>query len=258
MKPDWRTITVEPRTGVENMARDAGLLDRARETGEPVFSIYSWVRPTLSFGRNQTANGHYDRDEIARRGIDVVRRPTGGRALLHHREITYSVASPVSPGESLTEAYRRINAILTHGLAKLGVAAAESTARGTAIQPGLLPCFAVPAEGELVSRGSKLVGSAQVRENGALLQHGSILVENDQPLIREVSLAPLPAELPEAATLRALLGRAPTVEEVANALFTALGELEATDMVPLRESELDAFTSRHRRHYENELWTWRR
>jgi lipoate-protein ligase A len=107
------------------MARDSGLLDRARETGESVFSIYSWAQPTLSLGRNQTAKGHYDLHEISRRGVDVVRRPTGGRALLHHREITYSVASPITPGESLTEAYHRINQILVRGLEKLGVDAAE-------------------------------------------------------------------------------------------------------------------------------------
>ena len=77
----WRLMLAEPRGGAENMARDAGLMDRARDTGEAVLSVYSWERPTLSLGRNQTAVGKYDLDEIAKRDMDVVRRPTGGRAL---------------------------------------------------------------------------------------------------------------------------------------------------------------------------------
>jgi lipoate-protein ligase A len=257
MRPEWRTMMVQPRTGVENMARDSGLLDRARETGESVFSIYSWIRPTLSLGRNQTAKGHYDLDGIARREIDVVRRPTGGRALLHHREVTYSVAAPVIRGESLTDAYQRINEILLRGLARLGVSAAESTSRDTAMQPGLVPCFAVPAEGELVSDGAKLVGSAQVQEEGALLQHGSILIEDDQPMIRELSLEPVAADLPAAATLTAALGRAPSVSEVADAMFAAVAETGSA-IIPLKETDIEAFTCRHRERYANELWTWRR
>lgn len=250
-------MLVQPRTGIENMSRDSGLLDRARETGESVFSIYSWIRPTLSLGRNQTAKGHYDLEEIARRGIEVVRRPTGGRALLHHHEVTYSVTAPATRGESLADAYQRINGILLRGLAKLGVAAMESTAKGTAVQPGLLPCFAIPAEGELVSEGSKLVGSAQVQEDGALLQHGSILIEDDQPIIRELSLKPVAGDLPAAATLTAALDRAPSVNEVADAMFAALAETGAA-IFPLTESDSEPFTSRHRERYANELWTWRR
>ena len=250
-------MVVPPRAGAENMARDSGLMDRARETGESVFSVYSWARPTLSFGRNQTARGHYDLSEIARRGIGLVRRPTGGRALLHHREVTYSVTSPVSPDETLTDAYHRINRILLRGLGKLGVAARESTSTGP-VQPGLLPCFAIPAEGELIAGGSKLVGSAQVREDEALLQHGSILIENDQPLISELALDPPPGEVPPAATLAAALGRAPGIQEVAEAMFAALGEIETAPVLPIDESEISEYTSRHIAHYENELWTWRR
>src|SRR4029078_3015436 len=93
--PVWRTgprgglMHVGPRSGAENMARDAGLMDRARSSGEVAVSIYSWSKPTLSLGRNQAALGLYDLAQIAERGIHVVRRPTGGRGLLHWREVTY-------------------------------------------------------------------------------------------------------------------------------------------------------------------------
>src|SRR5687768_3445669 len=182
----WRTLLLPGRTGVENMARDTGLMERARSSGESVFTVYDWARPTLSFGRNQEAKGRYDLTSIRHRGVDVVRRPTGGRALLHHREVTYSVTAPIEAAESLTDSYHRINRVLVAGLRKLGVEAMESQSATPAPAPGTLPCFATPANGELISGGGKLVGSAQVREGGALLQHGSILLEDDQPMIAEL------------------------------------------------------------------------
>ena len=75
---------------------DVSLLDRARSSGECVMRIYEWSRPTLSLGRNQAARGHYDLERARAAGIDFVRRPTGGRAVLHHRELTYSVTAPAA------------------------------------------------------------------------------------------------------------------------------------------------------------------
>lgn len=257
--PMWRLMFVQPRSGAENMARDAGLMDHARTTGETVLSVYSWERPTLSLGRNQTAAGRYDLAAIRNRGIDVVRRPTGGRALLHWHEVTYSVTAPIAGSESLNESYERINRILLDGLARIGVAASESRGGPPTPAPGELPCFATPAEGELVVGGSKLVGSAQFRENGALLQHGSILIEDDQPMIASL-LSSVAAELepPRAATLTDALGRKPTIDEVATALFEAVRTLEDPAASFLDESDTREDTARYLAEYENELWTWRR
>jgi lipoate-protein ligase A len=234
-------------------------MDRARTTGETVLSVYSWERPTLSLGRNQTASGRYDLTAIKDRGIDVVRRPTGGRALLHWHEVTYSVTAPIAEEESLNDSYERINRILLDGLSRLGVSASESRGGPRTPLPGELPCFATPAEGELVVEGSKLVGSAQFRENGALLQHGSILIEDDQPIIAAL-LKPAKTELepPRAATLTDALGRKPSIEEVANALFESVRALEDRAASPLDEGETREGTARHIEDYENELWTWRR
>ena len=241
------------------MARDAGLMDRARETGEVVFSIYSWTRPTLSLGRNQTASGRYDLSKMAEQGVDVVRRPTGGRALLHWREVTYSVTAPMSDSESLNESYERINRILLEGLSRLGVCAVESRGGERTPRPGELPCFAKPAEGELVVDGSKLVGSAQFRENGALLQHGSILIEDDQGMIASLLKSNAPElEPPSAATLSGALGREPSVSEVAERIFEAARALEDPNAVALDESETRVYTEKFLAQYENELWTWRK
>ena len=241
------------------MARDSGLMDRARETGEVVFSVYSWTRPTLSLGRNQTAAGRYDLSKMASDGIDVVRRPTGGRALLHWREVTYSVTAPISEAETLNDSYERINRVLLDGLSRLGVSAIESRGGERTPRPGELPCFAKPAEGELVIDGSKLVGSAQFRENGALLQHGSILIEDDQGMIATLLKSDSPElEPPSAATLSEALGRAPSVEEVSYKMFDAVRSLEDANATCLDESETRAYTRKFLAHYENELWTWRK
>lgn len=254
----WRLMLAKPRSGAENMARDTGLMDRARETGETVFSVYAWVRPTLSLGRNQTAVGKYDLDAIVGRGIDVVRRPTGGRALLHHREVTYSVTAPISGTDSLKDSYGRINALLLDGLASLGVEAEEANPESPGISPSEIPCFAEPSKGELTFEGKKLVGSAQVRDDGALLQHGSILIDDDQHLIAELSISPLPAEAAAAATLANAMGRVPSVADVATALFTSVMLLEDAGATRLNENSIEPFTATHIEKYRSEWWTWRR
>jgi lipoate-protein ligase A len=254
----WRLMLVPPRSGAENMARDVGLMDRARETGETILSVYSWEKPTLSFGRNQTAAGKYDLAAIESRGMDVVRRPTGGRALLHNREATYSVTAPISVDESLSQSYDRINSLLLEALFSLGVEARVASAARPALPPGEIPCFAEPSKGELVSGGRKLVGSAQVRENGALLQHGSILIEDDQPLIARVSVNAPQSDAAPAATLSAAMGRVPEIAEVAESLFAAVIWSEDAGARRLSDASVAQYTSRHLEKFRSEWWTWRR
>ncbi len=255
----WHLLHAPPRGGAENMARDVALMLRAERTGEAVFSVYAWRRPTLSFGRNQPARGRYDVERMRSMGVDAVRRPTGGRALLHHREVTYSVTAPIAAGDTLRASYERINDILVNGLLKLGVSASMATPAGRATSPDGTPCFAAPARGELIVDGRKLAGSAQWRHDGALLQHGSILIEDDQSMI--ALLARPTAEdkkVPAPATLTESLGREPRVSEVRNALFDAVRELEDPGATTLDESEVRELALAQLPRFENELWTWRR
>ena len=254
----WRLLLAQPRSGAENMARDSALQARASSSRETVFSVYSWSRPTLSFGRNQPAAGRYDLGKIRAADLDIVRRPTGGRAILHHREVTYSVTAPID-ASSLRETYVRINRILQLGLSRLGVVVEAAATSERAPVPSVRPCFEVPGEGELVARGAKLVGSAQWRENGALLQHGSILVDDDQSSLPLFAASGGTAEsVPSPATLHALLGRAPDADEVAAAMFDAVRTLEDADATELAEDDVRGDALERVPNFLDEDWTWRR
>src|SRR5690606_10060386 len=107
--------------GAYNMAVDEALMDSVREGGAAVLRFYRWEPACLSLGRNQPAAEWYDRQEIARRGLDVVRRPTGGRAVVHGRELTYSVVTPERMLGTLRRSYATINRAFLTGLQRLGV-----------------------------------------------------------------------------------------------------------------------------------------
>ncbi len=240
------------------MALDEALMQRARERDEAVLRVYTWSRPTLSLGRHQTARGHYDLARAAALGIDFVRRPTGGRAVLHHREVTYSVTAPAGMLGSPRESYHRINRLLLDGLRRLGVRAGEAVGTARPPRPGVAPCFETPVAGEIVAGHRKLVGSAQVHEHGALLQHGAILLEDDQPLAAAILVSAhargAGARAAPPVTLAELLGRTPTVTEVAEALFGALDDATSLPLEAAVEETARALRAR----YEDPDWTWRR
>jgi lipoate-protein ligase A len=240
------------------MAVDEALMEHARSTGEWTLRVYSWSTPTISLGRNQTARGLYDLAEIQRRGFGVVRRPTGGRAILHDREVTYSVTAPTASAGELGESYRRINRLLLSALHRLGVGASVAAPATRAIAPGMSPCFDEPAAGELVVDGRKLAGSAQWRMDGALLQHGSILVADDQSTLAELAVSgQKPIARP--ATLTEVLGRQPSTADLAAALQAAVRELEdpaasTLEIDPELRARITALVVR----YSDDAWTWRR
>ena len=254
----WRLLRSPPHDGPDNMAIDEALMDRARRTGETVLRTYTWTTPTLSLGRNQHARGLYDLVTLHQAGIVALRRPTGGRALLHHHEITYSVTAPVRADESLARVYAQINILLVNALAVLGVPVQVAAGSQRAAPPTNRPCFAEPARGELVHEGRKLVASAQWRDDGALLQHGSILVDDDQRSIAALTTTPS-APVPAPATLLGILGRAPTVAQVHAALEVSLTDITgaAADELDDVRSLMDAARGLAVR-YRDPAWTWRR
>jgi lipoyl(octanoyl) transferase len=257
-KAIWRLLLTPAAGGAQNMALDEALMSRARETGEFTLRVYSWAAPTLSLGRNQSARRVYDLERIRARGLRVVRRPTGGRAILHHREITYSVTAPAADAGDLHASYDRINKVLVAGLERLGVRPEIAAPAGRAVPPGPSPCFDMPSAGELVLGGRKLAGSAQWRSEGALLQHGSILVEDDQSTLAELTIEPQ-RSIPAPATLAGALGHSPSPDSVAEALGEAVKELEDSSAATFSlEPEIRARAAALVVQYEDDAWTWRR
>lgn len=254
----WRMLPPMVLPGADNMALDEACASLARDTGAVIARVYGWTRPTLSFGRHQRSAGLYDPHTARERGIDVVRRPTGGRAVLHWREITYCVAAPEEALGTLAESYAVINSLLVSALRALSVDAAVAAPGARPPAPGPGACFEEPVAGEIVAAERKLVGSAQWRGDGAFLQHGSILVDDDQALAAQLRtefvLPPAPA-----ATLRSLLEYAPTLQEFDAALTAAIQSEFCQAPVPLPfNDEIVAAMIGRRSHYLSNCWTWRR
>lgn len=171
-----RIILDGARDGAANMARDAALLEEHRPGDQPVLRLYRWRPYAVSYGYHQSPDD-FDAAAIAAAGHGLVRRPTGGRAILHAEELTYAVVgtSP-SPlfGDTLHGTYMRINEALLLFLADLGLPAEVSGGESRADARGLA-CFKSAGRHEINVRGRKLVGSAQRRRGDVFLQHGSIL-----------------------------------------------------------------------------------
>jgi lipoate-protein ligase A len=216
----WHLIVERSgRPGWENMATDMALLRHAA-SGHAALRLYRWAPPCLSFGRNEPVSTRYDLSLIRALGLDVVRRPTGGRAVWHDAELTYAVAGPSAMFGSLNDTYLAIHRMLAHGLTLLGVKA-EIAPRPSGPLPGVGAgaCFASPAGGEIVVDGRKLVGSAQLRLGDAFLQHGSLLLENAQDVVARVTRGP--AVPPAATSLADVLGQPVAFDHVAAALTEA-------------------------------------
>ena len=260
----WAWLASPPLDGVTNMAIDAALLDIVAEgDGTAVWRCYAWAQPTVSFGRNERTAGRFSDQSVRAAGLSAVRRPTGGRALLHAREVTYSVTMPLDPRAPWQAGYAAVNAVLLRALHRLGVPAQLVAPHQThAVTPDGPLCFDQPAAGEIVVDGRKLVGSAVWRQGGAYLQHGSILLADDQPRLATAALCPMPLP-PPAATLAACAPQQAEGPLVVDALSAALTEtvgLVADGVVAPFSPDGD-FASRvvdHCRRFADPAWLWRR
>lgn len=253
----WTLVLDAARPGWENMAIDAALLDQSAAAGSAFLRLYRWEPHCLSFGRHEPAARRYDRARIGASGLDCVRRPTGGRAVWHARELTYSVAAPLATFGGLRQAYGAVHGMLAAALSTIGARPTLAGADAKVVGPGGGPCFASPVGGEVLIDGRKVVGSAQLRQGDAFLQHGSLLLEDDQSLVR--SLAGLPAAGSQDAPLSRLLGRRVGFEEAADAVIACagllLGAMDGPGTVP---PGILAGAQAHTERFRSEAWTWQR
>lgn len=189
---EWQLIVDAPAPAERNMARDIEFAERAAREAVGFLRIYGWSPPAISIGRNQSPAQACDLAACAAQGWDVVRRPTGGRAVLHAGdEVTYSVMLPLHEAPAgVLAAYEWLAGGLLCAYRLLGLPAELSAGRRLTDRTGA--CFDAPAAHEIVCGGRKVAGSAQVRRGGYLLQHGSLPVRFDPEL--HARLLGLPSE----------------------------------------------------------------
>jgi lipoate-protein ligase A len=229
----WRFLNTGPADGATNMAVDeALLLGLNRGESPPTVRVYSWDPPTVSTGYSQNLARELDLPACARKGFGIVRRPTGGRAVLHAGELTYAVLGPSGRaplGTTILETYRAIADALLAALEVLGVRAdlervgTGPSGRGRGVSA---PCFMSSGRFEVVVGGRKLVGSAQRRVGRGVLQHGSLLIDGTHADIADVIALDGKAArvrlkellLAKTTDLSGILGRRVSFEEVAAAV----------------------------------------
>ncbi len=188
MTETWNFINTGSKDPYYNMAMDEALLNFvSRGEIDPVIRFYTWNPATLSIGYFQRLKKEIDIEKVKEKGYGLVRRQTGGRGVLHDKELTYSVIVPESHPKmptTVTEAYRVISQGLLEGFKNLGfetyfAVPRSKEEREKLKQPRSSVCFDAPSWYELVVGGRKIAGSAQTRQKGVILQHGSILQDID-------------------------------------------------------------------------------
>lgn len=255
-----------PSDGATAMAVDEALVDACAANPAawvPVLRLYQFAPPCLSLGRFQSVTDA-DLDRCRARGIDVVRRPTGGRAVLHERCLTYAIiaAAGVPPfAEGIRRSAMAIGGALALAVTRLGatVALAPAPPRG----PHSADCFAVPGIGELTALGMKLAGSAQLRRGGAALQHGTIRLRADAghaaPLLHESRHPRAPSDA-AMASLDLLCGRVVSFAEAADAVAGGIASALDINLEPWPlPASIQAHAATLRRdRYTNPQWTMER
>jgi len=225
----WELMLDGALDGISNMAIDAALLEEveASPDARTIVRFYRWRTPTISLGRNQKVEKAVDRQYCADNGVDVVHRPTGGRAVLHDDEVTYAVTSNDSSyfGDSIYANYRKVSEALCDAFHHLGVRAvlAPETRRIAATPDGGdPPCFMSPSRYELMVDGRKIVGSAQRRLRRSFLQHGSMPIACDRELLaRATGMSDAGPLYEEMAGISEFLESRPSTTQVTNALVGA-------------------------------------
>lgn len=252
---NWRVLSDPPMRGFENMARDHALAEEL-QAGRAVLRLYRWETPTVSLGRNEPGRRSYDTDRAVEDGIPFVRRPTGGRAVLHSDELTYAVVAPLRALGGLRQVYDRVNEGLMMGLRALGADVEMASPAGAASKPDAGPCFRKPAAGEVTAGGRKLIGSAQARIGAGFLQHGSLILGGDQGLLERLRRDGQVVDPP--ATLSGLLGRSPEWDEVTAAIRSGLEEaLGGRWTEGAMSGQESAAQARLEVLYSSDEWTWR-
>ncbi|WP_240378092.1 lipoate--protein ligase family protein [Bacillus piscicola] len=276
-KETWYFIDSGNKPPAYNMALDEKLLEwHSEKKIPPVVRFYGWDPATLSIGYFQKVHKEIDMEAVKRHGLGFVRRPTGGRGVLHDQELTYSVIvsedHPKMP-PTVTEAYRVISEGILQGFRHLGLHADFAVPRTKEEQQALknprsAVCFDAPSWYELVVEGRKIAGSAQTRQKGVILQHGSIILDVDEDKLfdlftyssERVRKRMQNAFKNKAVAINELLDTPVTLKEVSAAFHQGFAEgldvhAEAYQLNPQQEEQVKELAIEK---YESEEWNYRR
>ncbi|AST06810.1 octanoyltransferase [Anoxybacillus flavithermus] len=276
-KEVWRFIDSGNCSPAFNMALDEALLEWHSEGKiPPTIRFYGWNPPTLSIGYFQKVEKEIDMEAVKKYGLGFVRRPTGGRGVLHDQELTYSVivseSHPAMP-QTVTEAYRVISQGILEGFRFLGLDAyfavpKTEEEKADLKNPRSAVCFDAPSWYELVVEGRKVAGSAQTRQKGVILQHGSILLDLDEDML--FSLFKYPNERVKerlrqnfknkAVAINELTDRNITINEAKEAFFRGFekGLNVQLERYELTDDELYYVQQLAKNKYETDEWNFKR
>jgi lipoate-protein ligase A len=244
-RPAWRLLNTGSADGPTNMAVDEAIMESVGEgTALPTLRFYGWRPPCVSIGYAQRLEKEINLERCQADGIQWVRRPTGGRAILHTDELTYSLALTADDPRvrgGVMESYRRLSQGLLAGLQILGLDVIQATEQPTVAAGSInsAACFDRPSHYEITCQGQKLVGSAQVRRRNAVLQHGSLPLSGD--VTRLVQYLRLPTKGMDrlrshlkgrAITLSEAMGHQPDWDELTRALAAGFGQALGVEIVP--------------------------
>jgi lipoate-protein ligase A len=242
-----------------NMAVDEYLFQSLTEEPQTIVRFYAWKNPTVSLGYSQKILEVADVEFCKKNGIDIVRRMTGGKLVLHHKEVTYSLASSDTEifTATLVDSYRFISEALMKGLEKMGLTPSLASPAPQEYVRGNLPCFSYPSRNEVEVSGKKIIGSAQKRGGSKFIQHGSIPLEEDDELLTSITFLEGAGEEVRMISLTEALGSAINFNRAVDVFVQGIGEYFGVRLKrrTLGENENESVRQLQKDKYENPSWT---
>jgi lipoate-protein ligase A len=247
-----------PLRGSWNMAVDDYLFQSLTDVPVTYLRFYSWKNPTVSLGYSQKNREVVNEDYCQEHGIDIVRRITGGKLVLHSKEVTYCICSSDKElfTTTISESYKRISEALISGLKAMGMAPLLAETSNPDYIRGNLPCFSYPAKNEIEVAGKKIIGSAQKRVGDKFLQHGSIPLKEDDEKLERVSCLAKGREKIRMIPVSSVLGRDVYFDSVVSYLASGFSEYFGIKLKPktLTKKEKTAVGEIEKSRYLNPEW----
>jgi len=255
-------IDRKPGEGYWNMAVDEFLFELVRKSpAMTILRFYSWKKPTVSIGYSQAVENTVDIPFCRDNGITIVRRLTGGKLVLHHQEVTYSLASSDAAmfPSTVTGSYRRISEGMMIGLKRMGLDPVLADTTPQDYRRGQFPCFSQPARDEVMVDGRKIIGSAQKRVGSCFLQHGSIPLKNSEKLLASVSSLKEGCEKLRMTSLSRATGKKVEFDGAVKMFIEGISEYFKVrwKMRILSEAERRSIGILQHRRYDHPEWTFR-